>query len=279
MRRSTSHILFAAGLLPVLVLMVGCGGSSSGKARAQPQGAAPFAGPGDFAGGEESGLWGDTTSGPSGTHLGCLPRRRYAVAFTLRNRSASTVTITDVGGSEPAPRIIRRVAVQVRLAPPLGNGDVLVFILRGWSASSLKPVAIPPEKRVVVQSNFLMGRCGELGPHQALTVNRSIVVTYRIGQRTGREEIANRTARIILTRGPTTRRCVPPQGATGLAASDLTCAVAKRAAIGCHRLPHGTWGYCAAASREWDCTFTSASKTHELCWLASKRQSISVRWR
>jgi hypothetical protein len=189
------------------------------------------------------------------------------------------VTISDVAGSEPALRIIRRVAAQVRLAPAPPNGDALVPTLQRWSASSLEPVAIPPGKRAVVQSNFLMGRCDDLRPHQALIVNRAIVVAYRTGEHAGRQEIADRSARIILTRGPIMRRCTPPQGANGLIASDITCTEAERAAVGCHRLPHGTWGSCAAASREWNCTFTNAPKTLELCWLPSKRQSISVRWR
>jgi hypothetical protein len=277
--RPISHILLVTA--PLLALTVGCGGSSSDKAAAQTfqKAAAPFAAPIDFEGGPGSGLWGDTASGPSGARLGCLPGRRYAVAVTLPNRSSSTVTITGVGGAQPAPAIIRRIAVQVRLAPPSPTGDAVGSpALGAWSAASLVPVAIPPRKRAVVQSNFLMGRCGDLGRRQALIVNRAIVVAYRIGKHTGRQTIAAASARIILTRGPTAQRCAPPRGATRLIASDISCAVAVRAALGCRVLPHTTWGSCTATSRQWACTFTNASKSVERCWLASKRQSISVRW-
>jgi hypothetical protein len=200
------------------------------------------------------------------------------MAVSLRNHSASTVTITAVRGPEPAPRIIRRVAVQVRLAPPPSSEGLFIFSLRRWSDSPLVPVAIPPGKAAVVQSNFLMGRCAALRPHQALTVNRAIVVSYRVGDQMGRQEVAAPAARIILTRGPTLQACARPQGATRLIASDITCTLAERTAASCHRLPNGTGGWCTTASRKWDCTFTSASRAFERCWLPSKRQWISVRW-
>ena len=265
-------VLLSAVLAGVLA---GCslgGGSAHGDA------VAPFAMPGGTGSGPGSGLWGDTSSGPTGIRLGCLPGRHWALVVSLRNRSASTVTITGVGGSEPAPSIIHRVAVQLRLAPPPTNGDLAVSNLQRWSASPPVPVAIPPGRSAVVQSNFLMGHCDDLRPHQALTLNRAIVVAYRSGQHAGQQEIAQRSARIILTRGPTIRPCSAPEGATHLVAYDITCSVAERAAVGCHRLPQGTSGMCTAASSDWDCTFTGASKAHERCWLASKRQSLEVRW-
>jgi hypothetical protein len=123
-----------------------------------------------------------------------------------------------------------------------------------------------------------MGRCAALRPHQALTVNRAIVVSYRVGDQMGRQEVAAPAARIILTRGPTLQACARPQGATRLIASDITCTLAERTAASCHRLPNGTGGWCTTASRKWDCTFTSASRAFERCWLPSKRQWISVRW-
>jgi hypothetical protein len=277
-RRPSSHILLFFASIPLLVFTVGCFGSSPGGGSAALHGAAPFTTPGGSESGPDSGLWGDTTSGPTGIHLGCLPGRHFALVVTLRNHSTSTVTITQVGGPEPAPSIIHRVAVQLRLAPPPSNGDAIVTYLRRWSASPPVPVAIPPGRSVVVQSNFLMGRCDRLGPHQALTLNRAIIVAYRAGEHTGRQEIAQKSTQIILMRGPTIRRCAAPTGATRLVAYDITCSVAERAAVGCHRLPHGTWGTCTAASSSWDCTFTNASKALERCWLASKRQSLNVRW-
>jgi hypothetical protein len=256
-------------------LLAGC---SLGGRSAHRDAVPPFTTPGDTESGPGSGLWGDTSSGPTGDHIGCLPGRHYALAVTLHNRSASTVTITDVSGPDPAPRIIRRVAVQLRLAPPPPNGDLAVSNLQRWSASPPQPTAIPPGRSAVVQSNFLMGHCDDLRPHQALTLNRAIVVAYRVGPDEGHQKIAQKSARIILTRGPTIRPCSPPEGATHLVAYDITCTMAGRAAVGCHRLPHGTSGMCTAASSDWDCTFTSASKTRERCWLPSKRQSLEVRW-
>src|SRR6476660_4530881 len=109
-------------LLGVVLAGVVAGCSLDG-APAHRDAVAPFTTPGGTESGPGSGLWGDTADGPTGDHIGCLPGRHYALAVTLRNRSASTVTITDVGGPQPAPRIIRRVAVQLRLAPPPANGD------------------------------------------------------------------------------------------------------------------------------------------------------------
>ena len=279
MRRPILPIVFVAASATLLVFTAGCVGSSSGPAKTRPEDTAPFAAPMNFASGPSSGLWGDTSSGPSGNRIGCLPGRRYWAAVTLRNRSASTVIITDVGGLEPASRIIHRVAVQVRLAPPAPTGGAVGSLgVEGWSASPLVPVAIAPGKRAVVQANFLMRRCSALGPHQTLTANRAIVIAYRVGERVGHQELAPRAARILLTRGPTRRQCAPVQGAGGLIASDITCTMAEQAAVACHRLPHGTWGSCRATSREWDCTFTNESKQHELCWLPTKRQSFNVRW-
>ena len=190
------------------------------------------------------------------------------------------MTITGVRGLEPAPSIIRRVAVQLRLAPQTSNSEGLAGGggLKSWSQSQLVPMAVPPGRSAVVQSNFLMHRCDQLPPHKALTVNREIVVAYAAGQRTGDQRITNQSASIILTRGPTIRRCSTPQGATRLDAYDITCNVAQRAAVECHQLAHGTYGNCAAAGFEWDCTFTSASKARERCWLPSKRQNLDVRW-
>jgi hypothetical protein len=252
--------------------------SSETNAAAQTHGTVPFTAPIDLEGGAGSGLWGDTTSGPTGQHLGCLPGRRYAMAVTLRNRSASTVTVTAVDGSEPSRRIIRRVAVQIRLAPRAATNFPFMPTIRPWSKASLVPLAIPPGKRAVVQSNFLIGHCRDLRPSRAATINRAIVLTYRIRGHAGRQEISDPAARIIVTRGPTMQRCARPQGATRLIASDVTCTQAEGAAVACQTLPHETFGRCTSARRQWNCTYTSASKSLERCWLPSKRQSISVRW-
>lgn len=241
---------------------------------------APFGAPGGVSGGPGSGLWGDTSSGPNGDQIGCIAGRHYSQTTTLHNRTRSTLKITGVSGKEPAPSIIRRVAVQLRLAPQTSSSGSLVGDpgYEGWSRAPLVPLSVPPGRSTFVQSNFLMQRCDQLRPHQTLIVNRAILVAYDEGQRTGHQRIAIPSAQIILTRGPTIRSCSAPQGAARLDAYDITCSMAQTGAVGCHQLAHGTYGTCTAAGREWDCTFTSASKTNERCWLPSKRQNFAVRW-
>jgi hypothetical protein len=240
----------------------------------------PFVSNGGLEGGLGSGLWGDTSSGPSGMRLGCISGRHFQLAITLRNRSTTAVTLTGARGSEPAPRIIRRVAVQFRLAPPPPHGDLIVSNLRRWSASPPTVVTIPPGRSAVVQSNFLMGHCEELGPQQVLTVNRAIVVDYRASNHADREQIAQPSARIILTRGPTIRQCLPPRHSTGLVALDVSCKIALTAALGCRRFSYGHSGACSAAGYDWECTSTlrTGSGSLERCWLGSKRQSLKIRW-
>src|SRR5438094_3249765 len=100
-----------AAAATLLLGAAGCGDSSHGFSQ-------PFVANGGIEAGPGSGLWGDTASGPDGMHLGCLAGRHYALVVTMRNRSNAPVTVTGAGGPDPAPRIIRRVAVQFRLAPP-----------------------------------------------------------------------------------------------------------------------------------------------------------------
>ena len=250
-------------------------------------GGKPFATPSGMSSGPGSGLWGDTYSGPSGDHIGCMPGRRYALAVTLHNRSQSAVTITDVRGSEPAPRIIRRVAVQLRLAPPppnnnqqgdLTSGGAAAGRLMPWSRSPLVPIVIPPGRSAVVQSNFLMRACRLLRHGQTITANHAISVAYTVGQQTGRQTVTQPGAQIILTRGPTARPCSTPQGSTVLTAYDIPCDLAQTAAVACHKLDHGSYGECTAAGQTWDCGFNNQARTRERCWLPSKRQNFAVRW-
>lgn len=274
-RRSAS---VAVGLLALAIGLIAVAHTGpAGVARA----AAPFDGPGGTETGPESGLWGDTGSGPSGDHIGCMPGRRFTQVVTLRNRSPYSVTITGATGPVPDPRVMRRVGVQLRLAPQSSDeslGDALEpENLRPWSTSPAGPVAIPPGRSAVVQSDFLMSRCTELRPHRTLTYNRSIVVTYRLQGRAGRQKVAQGGARIVLSRGPTIQTCTPPQGATQLVSYDIPCRTAEQAAVTCH-FAHRTSGTCHAAAQEWGCTYQYPWTTHERCWLATKRQSISVRW-
>jgi hypothetical protein len=101
------------------------------------------------------------------------------------------------GGSADA---IRRVAVQFRPAPPPPTGDQLVLSLRAWSRFNSKPVIVQPGRWVWVQSNFLMTDCGRLPLHRALVYNRAMTISYRVGGQVGRERIALRVTRIILSR-------------------------------------------------------------------------------
>jgi hypothetical protein len=258
----------------VLALVgAGCGEASRSVSE-------PFVSNGGIEGGLGSGLWGDTSSGPDGEHLGCISGRHYAQAITLRNRSTTAVTLTDARGSEPAPRIIRRVAVQFRLAPPPPHGDIFVSNLRRWSASPPTPVTIPPGRSAAVQSNFLMGQCYELAARQVLTVNDAIVVDYRASGKTGQQEIAQRSARLILTPGPTIRGCAHPAHSTSLVALGVPCELARTAALGCRRFSYGHSGACSAGGHDWDCTSTSrtGSESLESCWLRSKSKSWKIRW-
>jgi hypothetical protein len=162
----------------------------------------------------------------------------------------------------------------------LPHGDLIVSNLRRWSASPPTVVTIPPGRSAVVQSNFLMGHCEELGPQQVLTVNRAIVVDYRASNHADREQIAQPSARIILTRGPTIRQCLPPRHSIGLVALDVSCKIALTAALGCRRFSYGHSGACSAAGYDWECTSTlrTGSGSLERCWLGSKRQSLKIRW-
>ena len=240
----------------------------------------PFVANGGVGAGPGSGLWGDRGSGPDGLRLGCLARRRYALVVTMLNGSNSAVTLMGARGANPAPRVIRRVAVQFRLAPPPPNGDIEVALLRRWSAAPAVPVTIPPGRSAVVQSNFLMRHCEELPRGRALVVSGSLVLSYRTAGHAGGQEVAQRSARIMLTRGPTIRPCIPVLGSGSLLAADVPCTVARWGAMGCRRLPHRSWGACSAAGYSWDCTYTGGTRrlSVELCWLASKSQWFKVHW-
>ena len=277
MRFRISHIASAFVSLSLLALTVGCNGSTPSGA-ASPLARAPFGAPIEFGGGPGSGLWGDGESGPFGSRLGCLPGRRYTTHFAVPNRSRSTVTITGLGGVQRSPHIIRLVAIRVGLAPPPTGGDLVAPTPRGRRVSASTPIMIPPGRAAVVESDFLMSGCAALRRHQVLIANSSTIVSYRIGDHTGRQQIAPHAARILLSRGPTMRPCIAPRGAARLVAWDVSCRVAVPAAIQCRHLPGQTWGWCTAASHKWDCSYNDAARRAERCWLPSKRQSISVRW-
>jgi hypothetical protein len=143
---------------------------------------------------------GDGPSTPTGVHLVCRPGRHFALAQTIPNRSRTAVTLTGAVLDPPSVQVIRRVAVQFRLAPPPPKGDLLVIGLRRWSASAARPVTIPPGRSAWVQSNFLMSSCDLLLPDRTLIANKAITVAYRANGRSGRERITYGGSRIILTR-------------------------------------------------------------------------------
>lgn len=186
-----NHRAACVGLIGLLV--AGCGGTRhiSGAAFLAEEGVS--SGPG-------SGLWGDGVSGPSGMHVGCIDGRRFAVMITVHNRSKREVTLQSAGGSEDAANVLRRVAVQVHLAPPPPSGDRAVIGLRGWNGRDSPSASIPPGRDAWVQSNFLMHDCRTL--HETLVANRSMTLAYRIGGNTATQVVSPSYARMFLTRGP-----------------------------------------------------------------------------
>lgn len=135
-------------------------------------------------------------------HVGCIDGRRFAVMITVRNRSKHEVTLQPAGGSKAAAKVLRRVAVQVRLAPPPPVGDKAVIGLRGWNGHDSASASIPAGRDAWVQLNFLMHDCRTLHLGENLVANRSVALVYRIGGRTATQVVSPGYARMILTRGP-----------------------------------------------------------------------------
>lgn len=185
----------SVGLLALVVLASGCGGRTIVAGHV-------FSPSGGVTAGLSSGDWGDGSSGPSGMHIGCIAGRRFAVYVTAHNRTKRTVTVTEGSGDQPFAKIMDRVAVQVRLAPPPPTGDVFVTGFSAWSRERPTPTDIPPGRDVGIQSNYVMRDCNRLRPHESITLNRSVTITYRVGGTTARQSISVRGARIILTLAP-----------------------------------------------------------------------------
>jgi hypothetical protein len=135
-------------------------------------------------------------------HVGCIPGRKLSVLVTVHNRSKQTITLLGGEGPQPFPRVIKRVAVQVRLAPPPPNGDLAVSGLRSWNARPSPSALIPPDRDAWVQSNFLMSDCDDLRLVTPVTVNRTLKIVYIANGARGAQTIAVPAAQIILTRGP-----------------------------------------------------------------------------
>ena len=162
----------------------------------------PFAATRGVESGPGSRSWGDTYSGPQGNHVGCIPRRRLAVLIAVHNRTKRTIMLLGGGGPQLFPRVIERVAVQVRLAPPPPKGSIIVTGLRLWNPRDSSRVAIPPGRDAWVQSNFLMRKCALLRAIEPVAVNRSTTLLYSADGAKGSQVISVAAAQLILTRGP-----------------------------------------------------------------------------
>jgi hypothetical protein len=254
------------------------------KTPVQHIGSGPFVLNGGSIGGGESGLLGDGGDGPSGTTLGCISRRRYSEAFGIQNRSHVPVTLIAVRGTNPAPRIVDRAAIQFSLSPPYHpsfgrpGGDL---VYHHWSAAPTRPLTLPPGRIATVQSNFVFQHCGQLARGRSITVPGTLVLGYRASGTVHQKTIPLPGERFVLVRGPTKRRCTPVSGSTSFAAADTGCKAARRAAVACHPMSHNSWGYCMVATVLWDCGSTAGpgSPYLETCWQPRKKSHwFRVRW-
>ena len=236
----------------------------------------PFVPTGTLAAGSTSGHWGDGSSARTGTVLGCISRRHYTSAITVRNRWHRAVTLTGALGPDPLPRVLARVAMQVRLVPRQ-TGDVPQSLIKRWSAAAARPVRIPPGRSAVVQSNFLMRNCRLLPRHRRVVVPGSFVLLYRLSGRVAREHVVQRNAGFSLVPGPIVRSCEPVPGSVSLTAGNIGCALARRVATACRHMSHGTWGDCLAAGRRWGCHLHS-SLVQECSFLDRTSRWYRVRW-
>jgi hypothetical protein len=241
-------------------------------------GPGPFVPDGAFQGGATSGHLGDGGTARTGTLLGCFSGRHYSFAITVRNRSRRTVTLTGASGPDPLPRLIERVAMQVRRAPPPPIGEALARpLIKKWSAAPAKPVKIRPGHRAVVQSNFLMRHCDSLAAKKKVTVPGSFVLSYRLSGRAGQQHLVQRQAGFSVVPGPIIRSCSPVPGSTSLVSGNIGCTLARKAAVACHHMSHGTWGNCLAAGRRWGCHLHS-SRVQECTFIYRTSRWYRVRW-
>jgi hypothetical protein len=162
----------------------------------------PFTSDGGMEGGPTSSLWGDTTSGPQGSSIGCIRGRRFAVLITVHNQTRKTIALLGAAGAQSFRDVIERVAVQVRLAPPPPTGDIAVTGLKSWNPRSSPSVLIPPGRDAWVQSNYSMANCAHLRGSEPATINRSTTLIYRADAGPQTQNVSVPAARIILTRGP-----------------------------------------------------------------------------
>lgn len=252
-------------------------------------GSGPFVLNGGFAGGGESGLFGDGGDGPKGTSLGCINHRHYSQAFGIQNRSHAPVTLVSAKGANPSPQIVDLVAIQLRLSPPLKppptvpnygySGMDLVY--KHWSAAPTRAVTLPPGRIATVQSNYLMRNCAALASGRKIVVPGSLVLHYRALGLMHEKMIPLPSQRFVLVAGPTKRRCAPVGGSVSVVTADTGCSAARQAAPSCHPMSHTSWGVCTVAGVLWDCGSTAGpgSPYLETCWQPHKKSHwFRVRW-
>jgi hypothetical protein len=245
---------FAACALVVGLALVGAAVASSGvRARG------PFVPDGAFQGGASSGFSGDRSSARTGDELGCLSRRHYSFAITVRNRSGSAATLTGASGPNPNPHVVARVAMQVRHLPPPQPGDApQPPLIKHWSAAPARPVTIEPGRSAVVQSNFLLRHCAALAHGRKVVVPGSLVLRYRVSGHAGKQRVVEKGAGFSVIAGPIIRSCARVPGSVSLLSYNIGCVAARAAAPTCHHMSHPAWGSCRADGRKWDCDLHSS---------------------
>jgi hypothetical protein len=270
MRRCTVSALF------VVVLVLASAALADSGLRS---GHGPFVLNGTLNSGSTSGEWGDTSSARTGSVLGCLSRRHYASAIIVKNRSGKAVTVTSARGPNPMPRVLDRVAMQVRIAPrptPVGIGVPRPLIKR-WSAAPMRAVTVPAGRSTVVQSNFLMRHCHLLAGNRRIVVPGSFVLGYRVAGHGGTQHLRQKNAGFDVRSGPIIRSCTPVPGSTSLVSGNVGCTIARKAATACHHMSHGTWGNCLGAGRRWGCHLHS-SRVQECTFIYRTSRWYRVRW-
>jgi hypothetical protein len=300
MRRLASYALVAAAAL----VAAGCGASRARVVVGGPPahallgaevdpgnrvGPGPFVPSGGWIGGGGGGLLGDGGSGPRGSRLGCRPGRRYSYAFGVENRTKAPIRLTAVSSPNPAPRIVDRVATQLRLSPPQRprshtlnwGGDGIDLVYRRWSAKRAKAVTIPRHRTATVQINFLMHDCAALAHGRTVVVPGSLVLRYRTSGHSGHQLLTLPGNRIVVVAGPRKRSCTPVAGSGSLVAADVTCAFARHAAPLCRAMHNGGWLGCTVAGRFWECgRFAGPGyPLRETCYLPHRKSHwFSVVW-
>ena len=250
----------------------------------------PFLPAGGWAGGGESGLWGDGGNGARGTSLGCLDGRHYSYAFGVENKTKTPVTLTAAVGPNPAPRIVERIATQLRLSPPQrpqsstvthfgGGGMDLVY--RRWSAAPTRPVTIPHHRIATIQVNFLLHHCDALAHGRTIAVSGGLVLQFRVSGHTHRQILALPENRFTVRAAPTKRVCTPVSRSGSLVTADVSCAFARRAAPLCRPMHNEGWLGCTVEGRFWDCGRFAGpgSPLLETCYLPQQKSHwFSVVW-